>query len=185
MQVSQFQNDARLQLIEAMSLQINMRQLPFDPSSSAFLDVEVAQIIGVHRGDILFLHYSGIIERTCWQWDQGNQLTYAFSYWDMFNATACMSLLTIGYSRDCADQIAFKICDAIAGLGEDNVYVDLINFVSITAEIEQVLNSPDFCFPPSSVSHPMEIIVKKIAIDLLQMHQRSLTVLSVSLTRLT
>jgi hypothetical protein len=184
MQVSRLTQDTRLQILQAISLQINIARLPVNPSLSPILDAEVALILGVHQCDVAFLYEKNILERTCQWCDQAEQPVSACTYWDLFNATACMSLLAIGYSNEEAGQIAFCIFDGVAELSENNGSIPSINFGMLTAMVEQILRASDCCPRPHHMSHPSELIAKKIAIDLLTMHHRCVELTSACPTRL-
>lgn len=178
MQVSDTHQESNSLLAAATSLQLTFQQVERDLCFSPFSCDDTAQILGVRTSDLPFLHEHNILERTCLPTESAFPIHPACSYWDMFNATICMSLLAAGISIPDAHEIAFELCDVIAENGEQETSVSVLDYIKLLTLVEWLLTVDGSGFDLRRSPHPVQAIAKKVVVDLLHMHQRCVGVRS-------
>lgn len=178
MQVFPTHHEKNPMLAAATLLKLTLQQVERDLCFSPFSDDDTAQILGVQTTDLPFLYEYNILERTCLPTESASVIGPACSYWDMFNATICMSLLAAGISISDAHEIAFKLCDIIGENSEEETNPSGLDFNKLFTLVEWLLSKDGSGLDLSQSPHPVQAIAKKVVVDLLHMHQRCVGVRS-------
>jgi hypothetical protein len=174
MQISHTHHEPYSLLAAAKSLQLTFQEVEKDLCFFPFSDDDTAQILGVLISDLQFLHEHSILERTCLPSENASGTDPACSYWDMFNATVCMSLLAAGVSIPDAHEIAFLLFDVIADNGERDIKAGVLDYTKLLGIVGWLLADRDSGFDLRRSPYTVHAIAMKVVVDLLYMHQRCL-----------
>lgn len=180
MHSSQVGADLKAQILNALCLEFGIGQLSEEPSFSPFLDIDVAEILGVKFSDLTFLYEANILERTGEEFVRQGFGERGCSYWDMATATACMALLAVGWSRGDAIDAAFYIIDAVSEVTERIEKFHSINSEELSEIIEENILYSSLRGSVDHYAYSFKATARKVAIDILLMHERCLNLTSQS-----